>query len=140
MATVSDSLTWAVVEAPLKAYLGVSGSAEDASLQLWLASATDAADRFLNNDFVDDAGSDIPIPDAVRLGVFEWIRLARQTMGASGLPIGAVAVASVKTGDLSESYTTVQPGGGSGVSTDRLLDAVKEHWRNWRNFLANPFV
>lgn len=132
MATVSESLTFAVVESALKAYLGVSGTDEDASLRLWLASATDAADRFLNNDFEDDAGADLPIPDAVTLGVFEWIRLARQTMGTSGLPIGAVAVQSVKTGDLAQTYTTINPNAGGSASLEGLLDAVKQHWRNYR--------
>ncbi len=124
-------MTWAAYETPLKAYVDVSGSSEDANLQLWLAAAVDAADRFMNNPF--DATDDLSpstLPDVVILGVYEYVRLARSVLGSTGKGLG---VKSAKTGDLSEAYVA---GGSSrainvAAVADSLSRAVQGFWRSW---------
>lgn len=134
MGAVSDTYTFDVVGTELRDYLCIGGRDEDPALRLWLAAATDAADRFLNNPFDGTTSLAVtPIPETIKLGVFEYVRLARVSLGANGRPLGLVAK---RTGDLAETYS--QGGGGVGAPSssaalaDALFDAVKGFWRSWR--------
>jgi len=128
-------MTWAAYETPLKAYLGVSGSSEDASLQMWLAAATGAADRFMNNPF-DGSSTIAPdtLPTEVVLGVYEYVRGARSSLGQNARPFGLM---SARTGDLSETYAAgvsagVGPGSVNALEIfDALARASQGAWRSW---------
>jgi hypothetical protein len=135
MGAVAERMTWTGYETQIKAYCGVTGSSEDDNLQLWLAAATDAADRYMNNPF--DGSSNLApetLPTVVELGVYEYIKQARLVLGETGRPIGLM---SVKTGDLSETYTTgVSAGtGGVAINTIEMFDALARAslgaWRSW---------
>ena len=83
----------------LKAYLGVSGTAEDPRLKLWFASAIRAADKYLEQDFVDADGNDVDPPSSVVTGVYEFVKAVR---GVYKRPAG---VSSTKTMNLSTTYS-----------------------------------
>ena len=55
-------------------------------------------DLQLDNPFVDDAGDDLPLPEAVCQGVYEYVKVMRERY-----PRKAGTV-SVKTGQLAETY------------------------------------
>lgn len=119
MAYLNDAMTWATEEAALKAYLGITDASEDANLQAWLDSATTAGDTFMENPFVDDDDLDIPIPAGVKIGVYEWIRVAREFY----LQNNTGGVTSVKTDTLSQSWS------GTGFDPSSApLDAARPHW------------
>ena len=122
MAKVADSILWATHEAALKSYLKVVDASEDEFLQRWLKSATRAADRYLKNDFVADDGADIELPTDIETGVFELVRLSRETRDR---PFG---LTSKKVGDLSESYAIGSRIGGGEVTPNAILETVKGWW------------
>ena len=73
-------------------------TAADTVLDLLITAGKEAADAYLSNDFLDDDGvTELAIPEQVRFGVYEWIRLSlmKRTPG----------VKSEKAGDLAISYT-----------------------------------
>lgn len=134
VANVTDSMTWEASEAALKKFLGLecADNTDDSRLMLYLAAATDAADTYMNNLFQDDDGVDLLIPSVVQLGVFEYVRLARETVGPDGLPVGTLGIASQKTGDLAVGYRSAAIAGSlSPETSDKLLNGVKNFW--WSN-------
>jgi len=122
MAKVADSILWATHEVALKSYLKVVDASEDVFLQRWLLAAVAAADRFLKNTFEDEDGVDIAIPSEVETGVFEFVRLLRET---SERPFG---LTNKRVGDLSESYAIESRISGGVVTPRSILDAVKSWW------------
>lgn len=101
MATLVDTYTpLAVVETDLKAYLGITGTAEDPFLEGWLSAACLCGDSYIGQDFTDATGADITHPPAIRQGVFEWIRVARSFKQAAIAP----GLTSVKTKDLAQGF------------------------------------
>lgn len=121
MATVEDTYTWAAVESELKTWLGVSGSAEDTQLQLWLSAVTQLADDYIGPAYTDDDGDDLPIPDRVKVGVFEGIRILRDNTRDQARGVG---LRSVKTGDNTETYDS----GTSDVDLHTVRKAVRGYW------------
>ncbi|MEO1268450.1 MAG: phage head-tail connector protein, partial [Myxococcota bacterium] len=94
----------------LKELLGIAGTAEDTKLQLWLDSAKEEADSYLQNPFWQqevDAYSglliysepvvELPIPSTIKLGVVEFVKGMR-----SMAPVG---VSEEEVGDLKRKYS-----------------------------------
>ncbi len=107
MATAAETYTFATYGAALKAYLGLTGSAEDAFLTLWLASAAEDCDDFVGpTAFEDDDGVDIAHPTKIRVGIYEWVGAMRAWRARAG----QAGLASVSTGNLSESYSADKEG------------------------------
>ncbi len=132
MATMTATYTWALFEAEIKAYLGVSGSAEDVKLQLYLAAAVDQGDAFCNNFFTDDdlvTGVDVAHEPQIKLGVFEFIKILRSSTNRG------FAVTSRKTGDLSEGYAYSTRIAGGILETGHIMMAVAGYWRTARKKL-----
>lgn len=102
MTFVATAITWASHEAELKSYLGVSGSSEDAKLELWLDAITSEADRFIDGGPLhEDDTADLDAEwSMVKLGVWEAMKRWRE---AQELRPDLV---SVKTDDLTETYST----------------------------------
>jgi hypothetical protein len=101
-----DRITWGTDESNLREYLGVD-TGEDLQLQLWLEAAVEEADLYLCPDTFQDAetGDDLPIPSKVYLGIYEWVRVLRNTVStnvAEGPTVGAAK--SIKTGDNTITY------------------------------------
>jgi hypothetical protein len=102
MATAAETYIWATYGTALKAYLGISGSAEDASLTLWLAAAAEDCDDYVGpTAFVDDDGEDVTHPVKIRVGIYEWVGAMRAWRARAE----RAGLASVSTGALSESYS-----------------------------------
>lgn len=122
MAKVRNTLTWAAFEARLREFLDIP-SGSDNDLQELLDAATRAADRYMNNHFLDSDGGDIdPLPLSVQRGVLEWIKIMTTT---ADLVPGA---ATVKTGDLMQSFV-----GGPGFDADKAaLRQAKKYWMPFR--------
>jgi hypothetical protein len=119
--TAVDTYTWAAYEAPLKAYLGLTGSAEDAQLQLWLTSAAEDCDNYTGNDFTDADGSPITHPKSIELGIYEWVKNFRSWYD----PERNAGLSQVQTGPLREMYR----GGVSGTDGSILArSAAFPHW------------
>jgi len=116
MAKVADSILWATHEVALKSYLKVVDVSEDEFLQRWLKSATRSADRYLKNAFEDADGNDIELPTDIETGVFEFVRLLRETRDRP------FSLTSKKVGDLSETYANGE------VTPKTIVDAVKSWW------------
>ena len=96
MATISELMTWSIVGSDLKSYLGVAGSAEDATLQLWLGAMTASADSYI--DITDEDDEFESLPDPVKLAVFLSVAVLR---GRHGRQDGLRAAT---TASLSETY------------------------------------
>lgn len=88
---VNTLMTWAAYEAPLKAYLGVTGTSEDASLQLWLAAMTESVDMYLEATYTT-------LPSTIVLAVYIAIATMRERQASGG------GLRSASTKDLSEAY------------------------------------
>ncbi len=106
---VQDRLT-AVTFATAKEELGISGTALDARLTRWVASAKERADRYLNNpfwrrsssapyDYLDPA-EELPLPNSITDFVYDYC--AYMVGGASRTGI----VRSERTRDLARTYRT----------------------------------
>ena len=124
MTTCADQITWTAYEAKLKEYLGVETLAEDLRLKIWLAAAVDAADAYLAKDFVDTAGDDIELPDAVVVGLYEYVRALRSYYRRTP------GLKSVKTNALGETYT-------DDTGPTLALRAAKDFWKPYK---TNPLL
>lgn len=121
MATAVDTYTFAAEGAALKTYLGITGTAEDTNLTLWLAAAARKCDNLLKGeDFVDDDGNDVAHPAGIRLGVYEWVRAFRtwfQSERQSDLT-------QRTTGPLRETYRADR------VGAQVATEAAAHHWND----------
>jgi hypothetical protein len=93
MATVSSLATFTALGTSLKSYLGISGSAEDSMLTLWLGAAASAADLYL------DGTSFNTLPADVQLALFMAVQVWRSRSASDGLR-------SARTKDLQEDYAS----------------------------------
>ena len=118
MATVAELMTWALMQTPLKAFCGVSGSAEDSNLQLWLGAMAVAADSYLG--ITDDDDEFTTLPDPVKLAVFLAVQSLRQRHGR---PDG---LSSSSTSSLSESYRVAFSSDAALAASRSLLRPYKE--------------
>lgn len=127
-------LTYAANEDDLRDYIGVA-TGEDFDLELWWNSATECGDLYLGETLFDDlvTGDPLPIPNLVKLGVFEFVRVMRNakvnnTTGSSGGGVGPVK--TIKTGDNSITYETTggATGGNRVTPTEEAQQAAKIHW------------
>lgn len=121
MTTAVDTYTWALYEAPLKAYLGVTGTAEDDNLQLWLTAAAEDCDFYTGNDFTDGDGDPITHPVSIRVGIYEWVKHFRSWYD----PNRNAGATEISTGPLREKYQ------GGNVGTDGSIlarAAAQPHW------------
>jgi hypothetical protein len=128
VALVSTALSWDIVQRELLAYLCVSDAERAPQLRLWYSSALEYCETYLGDPFTDDDGTDLAIPSAIKLGLFELVRHMDQTLGPNGRGFG---VTSAKTGDLSESYGN-RTGGGE-ITMAGLAEAAKDHWFRYRD-------
>lgn len=131
MAKLVDALLFATYETDLKAYLGITGTSEDTWLSRWWNAACVDGDRYLGEPFTDADGNDLPIPEGVVQGVYEWVRMMRSFYVSAASP----GVASVKTGDLSQNFTTnaangIQPGKQAMAAAIPFWSPYRE--RGWR--------
>ena len=83
MTLVIEAITWATHEVEFKAYLDITGTAEDKRLEPWLGVAAKEADRYIDIDIVDANGDDADLDNdvifaGIKIGVFEWVKLFRQ--------------------------------------------------------------
>jgi len=115
MALVVDSLTWATNKVAFGLYIGESDP-ELSLYQLPYEATLDAADEYLNNPFVDDDGVDF-MPNAIKLGVYELARRAREMSGNNGATME-------KTGDLQKQYSIA-------LLVDDI-DIYARYWHQWR--------
>lgn len=119
----------------LKSLLEITGSTQDAILQLRLDSAKEAADNFLNNHFRNAAGEDIPIPSNVKIGVVEYIR---ENMGLATTAATAVSAGGIKRErrdriEVEYHAPGASSSSGSSASTpDKLSPAVRGYWLQYR--------
>lgn len=98
MGAVVDRLSLTLSE--VKEYLKVDGNSEDVTLATLLAAAKDAADLYLNNDFVDSTGDPLDIPAVVKLWVLQYCGRFYEAR-SSGLKESDVTDLGVSTwGDL----------------------------------------
>lgn len=121
MTTAVETYTWAAYEAPLKAYLGVTGNDEDANLQLWLTAAAEDCDHYTGNKFTDDDGDPITHPVSIRVGIYEWVKHFRSWYN----PNRNAGAIEIQTGSLREKYQ----GGNTGTDGAHLARAAAiGHW------------
>lgn len=104
MAKAADTFTWALHEASLKAYLGITGDGENVLLERWLASAAADCDRFMKWYYTDEDGDTVDLTPTdpssnplIEQGVYEWVRVFRQVstsvpMGVKGAKQGTVSI------------------------------------------------
>jgi hypothetical protein len=102
----------------LRVYLGIKpeDDSEDAVLQPWFESAITKGDLYLENPFTDDLGADLPFPEPVRVGVWEYVKALRERHDSQA------GVVSVKTGQLSETR------GLMGIPGGIAFLAAKKFW------------
>lgn len=128
MTTASLAITWASYEAEVRGYLGVP-QGSDALLERLLDIATGAADHWLSNPFEDSDGNNTlvgQVLNRILQGVLDYLYIL---YNLSGEQAPAPGTASIKTGDLSETYSsaaTTQP------PSKRALDAAKGAWSLYR--------
>ena len=116
MSTIASLMTWAACEAELKTALGISGSAEDGRLQLWLAAFAEQADSYV------DGTSFTTLPTPVRLAVYSAVETFRARHRSSGL-------SSASTAQLSENYAEAFAADAAFKSARLFLDPYKtELW------------
>lgn len=119
MATAVDTYTFAAEGAALKLYLGITGTAEDTNLELWLDAAARKCDNLLKGeDFVDEDDVDIPHPAGIRLGVYEWVRAFRQWFKTNR----QADTTQKTTGPLRETFRADQ------VGVTLATSAAAHHW------------
>lgn len=128
MAYVKDTLSWTADEADFRLYSGIAaGDANrDRRLEQWFNSALYEADYYMENEFVDADGVDVPHPPEIRTGVYEYV-IACDTSKNSGGG-GSGTVKSKKTGQLQETYAT-GVGGRMSVTAEIALRAAAPWWR-----------
>lgn len=122
MAYVSEVITWATHEADLKEYLEIelADTSEDFWLELWLASATELADQYLENPFKDSEGADIPLPKAVEVGVYELVKQWRLHLDKDQ------ALTEAKTAQLTEKYGKIS------AELPEYRGIAVRFWRPWK--------
>jgi hypothetical protein len=112
VSTVAELMTWALQGPALKSYLGVSGSAEDTTLALYLGAWAEAADLYLDGADFDT------LPPTVQLAVFGAVQITRDQYGRGDLR-------SVQTKDLRETFAFA-------FSTDASLASMRALLRPWK--------
>lgn len=134
MATAADTFDWDGTKAALKAYLAISGDAEDTWLEPWLAAAAKDCDDFCGWYYLDfddervDATPDNPAADPlILLGIYEWVRAYRAAF--HGIPTG---VKAARTGAISVTF-----GGGANGATAAKIAKVVAH-EIWETSIYNP--
>ncbi len=102
----------------LKDYLGIApeDTGEDGRLEPWFNSAILTGDLYLENPFTDDLGVDLPFPDTVRVGVWEYVKALRERYDSQA------GLTSVKTGMLAETR------GLMGIAGGIAFLAAKKFW------------
>lgn len=157
MTTVAESMTWASHAAPLKAYLGVEGDAEDARLEAWLAGAAAAADQFIGTEVTDEEREELEawpywrdgsrrydptapwgskslyageLPGPVATGCYEWVKAARAVYSRT------FGLTGVKTGDLSEQYAVGSRVSGGDAGPADFTRAVAGWWWPYKRFVC----
>lgn len=75
MADVQTSFVWS--ERTKLLIEGIVGRSDipNTLLELYFDTAVGVADKYLNNDFTDDCGDDLPLPAAIKRGVGELVKL-----------------------------------------------------------------
>lgn len=128
MGAVIDRLSLDLDE--LKSYLGITGSSYDTLLTDLFAASKEAADEYLNNDFLDDDGSELDIPRQVKYGCYLWVGGESRIPGLAHI----AGVQSVKTGDIQVVYgTQAETGYFAGGSYIRgLTPEVERLWQHYR--------
>lgn len=118
----TPSMSFATLEARIRAFLNIP-SGNDDDLEELFDTAVRAADRYMNNFFLDADGNDIdPLPKGVLRGVLVYMASAMD-VDDEGITEGT---ASVKTGDLAQAW------GGGFTPNKAALGAAKPHWINFR--------
>jgi hypothetical protein len=105
MGAIQDRLTLSLEETKRFLRLPLSETTHDSSLQLLMASVVQAADLYCNNDFEDDDGVELDIPELVKLGCLVWMdaEFKKRPPGVRSHRAGDVAI----TYDLSVVPTEV---------------------------------
>ncbi len=105
MANIAGNISWGIAtdhpdRLALKGYLRIEpeDKSEDPNLEPWFNTAIQQLDIWLDNPFVDDAGDDLALPEAVRLAVHEYVKVLRERYPKQA------GTTSVKTGQLAETY------------------------------------
>lgn len=137
MATAVETFTWDPHEAALKLWLGITGTAEDTHLTLWLAAAAKDCDDFcgwkftnLDGDEVDATPTDPSANPLITLGIYEWVAAAR-AMKTSEASKG---IQAARTGPISTQYA----GGVSGMNAAVLARRVTAPF--WAGSVYNPLL
>lgn len=135
--TVSAVITWADKEVALKAYLGISGTAEDTNLQLWLEASAEMADQYLERTFTYTA-PEVPadaVPKNVEIGCYEFCKFIRERNLIN------TATTMVKTDRLQENYAAPTGAGAMAATFAGALSQARIYWDPWkeRPTLASGF-
>jgi hypothetical protein len=110
VSTVGDLITWALNEVELKAYLGIADTSEDTRLELWLDSATERADLYIDRDDFES-----PIQVDLKVGVYEFVKAMRSYY------LRKAGLKKAKTGMLEEEYLDKAGGGDA-------FEIARPHW------------
>lgn len=110
----------------LKELLGISGTAEDVKLQLWLDTGKEEADAYCNNPFWEydenfdyvDPPVELAIPNAIKTGIVEYVKAMRE--------MAPVGVSEEEVGKLRVKYTRYA------TESDLLKDVARTWWRRHR--------
>lgn len=115
MANIAGNMAWDVDNPgdihDLKAYLGIDKAdlSEDARLRAWFLSAIEKGDKYLDESYTDSAGADLPLPETVRVGVWEFVKAIREGY------LREAGIRSAKTDRMAESYAKDGFGGMIGL-------------------------
>lgn len=104
-----------------KTYIG-SADSEDDQIVLWTKAAIEQGDLYLENDFTDDDGNDLTIPTSVELGIWEWVKAARDQRFD-----GSPAVTQTQTNQLSETKSVTLAS--AEINAGNL--AARRYWRKY---------
>lgn len=103
----------------VKGILGITDASSDDLLDLLVPASKEVADEYLNNPFEDPDGVELDIPNAVLLGLVEWIRDAQAQK-----PAGAT---QVRVGDWSVRYSDR-----SDTGHTQIPASAEKHWQYFR--------
>ena len=103
MARIADSITWALYESQFRTEMGVE-TGQAFFLEALLAMSTNAADTFIDRDWVDADGNDEPIPIQVIQGVFEYAKVILKGAPSTDASTPGPDVKSIKVGDNQVTY------------------------------------
>ena len=121
----------------VKPFLGIdpADTSIDWFLDILIAAALHAADDYLNNPFEDEDGTELPIPDDVKLGVMFYIQASYLDQPMRGDPADGEegcglclppGVTQLKAGDVQISLSVT------------LLQENPRILRYWRNHRLEP--